>query len=48
MRLGSFGSTILVGGGAGGGPDRRLFVAVRAEPSVTFIDARVDGPRRRR
>jgi DNA-binding beta-propeller fold protein YncE len=44
VRIGSFGSTVVVGGGANGGPDRRLFVAVRAEPSVTFIDARLNGP----
>jgi DNA-binding beta-propeller fold protein YncE len=43
VQIGSFGSTILLSGGATGGPDRRLFVAVRAEPSVTHIDARVDG-----
>jgi DNA-binding beta-propeller fold protein YncE len=42
VRIGSFGSTLLVSGGASGGPDRRLFVAVRADPSVTFIDATVE------
>ena len=42
VRLGSFGSNILVSGGKGGGLERRLFVAVRAEPSITYIDATVD------
>jgi DNA-binding beta-propeller fold protein YncE len=43
VRIGSFGSTLLVSGGANGSLDRRLFVAVRAEPSITFIDARLNG-----
>ncbi len=44
VRLGSFGSTVLVSG-APTGRERRLFVAIRAEPSVTFIDATVDADR---
>jgi DNA-binding beta-propeller fold protein YncE len=43
VKIGSFGSTLLVTGGANNAPDRRLFVAVRSEPSVTFIDAQVNG-----
>ncbi len=43
VRVGSFGSGIVVSGAAESS-DRRLFVAVRAEPSVTYIDARLDGP----
>lgn len=46
IQLGSFGSTLVVEEG----PDparrttsRRLYVAVRAEPSVTFVDATLDG-----
>jgi DNA-binding beta-propeller fold protein YncE len=37
VRVGSFGSGILIGGAGAG--RHRLFVSVRAEPSVTFIDA---------
>jgi DNA-binding beta-propeller fold protein YncE len=43
VRIGSFGSMLLISGGANNAPDRRLFVSVRSEPSVTFIDARVNG-----
>jgi DNA-binding beta-propeller fold protein YncE len=42
VQIGSFGSNILVSGAAQS-PDRRLFVAVRAEPSITFIDAQLGG-----
>jgi DNA-binding beta-propeller fold protein YncE len=50
VRIGSFGSTVVLSGGPqptaqGGAPGaaRRLFVAVRADPSVTYIDAQVSG-----
>jgi DNA-binding beta-propeller fold protein YncE len=42
VRLGSFGGTALVQK-VGSGPARRLFVAVRAEPSITYIDLSVTG-----
>jgi hypothetical protein len=40
VQLGSFGSTLIVGGQPEAGANgRRIYVSVRAEPSVTFIDA---------
>jgi DNA-binding beta-propeller fold protein YncE len=41
VSIGSFGGTVAVQNLAPGGVDRRLFVAVRAEPSITFIDVSV-------
>lgn len=48
VRIGSFGSEIVVQDWtAGGTPVERLFVAVRSDPSITFIDATIgpEGPR---
>jgi DNA-binding beta-propeller fold protein YncE len=41
VRIGSFGGSVVVQPFEGNQSRRRLFVAVRAEPSVTFIDATV-------
>jgi hypothetical protein len=44
VRIGSFGGTIVAQNVPLAGPAaRRLFVAVRAEPSITFIDVSVSG-----
>jgi hypothetical protein len=46
VRIGSFGGTIVAQSFApGGAATQRLFVAVRAEPSITYIDAGVAGNR---
>jgi DNA-binding beta-propeller fold protein YncE len=42
VRIGSFGGTALVQK-VGSGAARRLFIAVRAEPSITFVDVTVSG-----
>lgn len=41
VRIGSFGGTVLAQRTPAGGGVRRLFVAVRAEPSITFVDGLV-------
>jgi hypothetical protein len=50
VRIGSFGGVVALQCGHGGAscrPEtpRRVFVAVRADPSVTYVDARVGGER---
>jgi DNA-binding beta-propeller fold protein YncE len=45
VSTGSFGGTVVVQDLAPGGTDRRLFVAVRAEPSITFVDVSLAGGR---